>query len=55
MLIEEDEIAKADLMNNPRLLKIIKNRSLDTAVTQFKNKLFNVNKSHFIPGTYFLL
>ena len=44
MLIEEDEIAKADLLNNPRLLKLIKNRTLDTAVTHFKNKLFNVNK-----------
>ena len=44
MLIEEDEIAKADLLSNPRLLKIIKNRTLDTAVTHFKNKLFNVSK-----------
>ena len=44
MLIEEDEIAKADLLNNPKLLKIIKNRTLDSAVSHFKNKLFNVNK-----------
>ena len=44
MLIEEDEIAKADLLSNPRLLKIIKNRTLDTAVTHFKNKLLNVSK-----------